>query len=99
MNVEPPTKAQNLRQALNRFDPEQPLRSREELEHFSVERSQRTLLKEVHANKAINNDEAHRALLHNLSMLQYRNDDVWYDVHPIVVPLIDTDEATAETDA
>jgi nucleoside-triphosphatase THEP1 len=64
-----------------------------------LDRDQRELLKEVHTNKAINNDESHRALLHNLSVLQYRNDDVWYDVHPIVLPLIEADEESAETDA
>jgi nucleoside-triphosphatase THEP1 len=64
-----------------------------------LDRSQRELLKEVHTNKAINNDEPHRALLHNLSVLQYRNDDVWYDVHPIVLPLIEVDEDSAESDA
>jgi hypothetical protein len=64
-----------------------------------LDRSQRDLLREVHATKNINNDEAHRALLHNLSVLQYRNDEVWYDVHPIVLPLIDTDEQAEQTDA
>jgi len=64
-----------------------------------LDRSQRDLLREVHATKNINNDEAHRALLHNLSVLQYRNDEVWHDVHPIVLPLIDTDEQAEQTDA
>jgi len=64
-----------------------------------LDRSQRELLKNVHASKEINNDEAHRALLHNLSVLQYRNDDVWYDVHPIVLPLIEADDEAAGTDA
>lgn len=57
-----------------------------------LDRSQRELLKEVRENKDINNDDAHRELLHNLSVLKYENDDVWYDVHPIVLPLIETDE-------
>lgn len=57
-----------------------------------LDRSQRTLLGEVHDSKDINNDDAHRELLHNLSVLQYRNDDVWYDVHPIVLPLIESDD-------
>lgn len=39
MTAEAPRKAQDLRQALNLFDPEQPLRTRAELERFSVERS------------------------------------------------------------
>jgi len=60
-----------------------------------LDRSQRELLREVRERKDINNDEAHRALLHNLSVLQYQNDDVWYDVHPIVLPLIETNDASA----
>ena len=50
---------------------------------------QRRLLAAVHETKRIENDEAHRALLHNLSALEYRNDvGVWYDVHPLIKPLI-----------
>lgn len=53
---------------------------------------QRQLLKDAHQNKRIENDEEHGALLHNLSVLEYRNDDVWHDVHPLVVPLLDERE-------
>lgn len=42
----------------------------------------------VKASKNIRNDAEHRALLHNLSLLEYRNGDVWYDVNQVVVPLI-----------
>jgi hypothetical protein len=68
-----------------------------------LDRSQRELLKEVHENKDINNDEDHRELLHNLSVLEYGDEEntaglqgrkIWYDVHPIVLPLIETDEAS-----
>lgn len=45
-------------------------------------------LKKVHQTKRVENDEPHRALLHNLSLLEYRNKDVWHDVHPIVIPLL-----------
>lgn len=58
-----------------------------------LDREQRELLKEVHENKNIDNDEEHRELLHNLSVLKYENDEVWYDVHPIVLPLIENGEA------
>jgi hypothetical protein len=51
-------------------------------------RTQLRLLKHVHREKRIENDEDHRALLHNLSVLEHRNDDVWHDVHPLVVPLL-----------
>jgi len=27
-------------------------------------------------------------LLHNLSVLEYRNRAVWYDVHPVIKPLL-----------
>jgi hypothetical protein len=57
---------------------------------YQVLLSQRQLelLKDVHLNKRLDNTADHRALLHNLSALEYRNDDVWYDVHPLVVPLL-----------
>lgn len=46
------------------------------------------LLRTIHETKRMENDEAHRALLHNLSALEYRNSRVWYDVHPLVEPLL-----------
>ena len=49
---------------------------------------QLVLLREVHQTRQVKNDEAHRALLHNLSVLEYRNDGVWYDVHPVILPLL-----------
>jgi hypothetical protein len=48
------------------------------------------LLKKIKTTKRLDNDEGNRALLHNLSALEYRNGDVWYDVHPVVSPLLDT---------
>ena len=53
-----------------------------------LSREQIGLLKKIHRTKEIDNDESHRELLHNLSCLEYWNDDVWYDVHPIVEPLL-----------
>ena len=48
------------------------------------------LLRGVRDRKRVENDEKHRALLHNLSALEYRNGEgVWYDVHPIVRPLLE----------
>jgi hypothetical protein len=32
--------------------------------------------------------EAFVELLHGLMVLEYQNDDLWYDVHPIVVDLL-----------
>ncbi len=50
---------------------------------------QLALLWKVRDTKRVENDEAHRALLHNLSVLEYRNEGVWYDVHPLIEPLLD----------
>lgn len=42
----------------------------------------------VHRNKQIENDDAHRIMLHNLSVLEYVNGaPPWQDVHPIVLRL------------
>lgn len=38
--------------------------------------------------KRIVNEEVVQELLHNLSLLEYRNDETWGDVHPIVKPLL-----------
>jgi hypothetical protein len=46
------------------------------------------LLREVQQTKRVENDGEHRALLHNLSVLEYRNRTVWYDVHPVIKPLL-----------
>jgi hypothetical protein len=56
--------------------------------HILLEARQKDLLRQIHASKGVNNDPDHRALLHNLSVLEFRNDDVWYDVHPVVIPLL-----------
>ncbi len=47
------------------------------------------VLRQRHQDKAVVNENADRELLHNLSLLEYRNDEVWYDVHPIVQPLLE----------
>lgn len=52
-------------------------------------REQRLLLREVKENKWADNNEKFQPLLNNLSVLEYSNDDVWYDVHPLVKPLLD----------
>ena len=49
-------------------------------------------LAEIHVNQRVENDEQDRALLHNLSVLEYRNRDVWHDVHPLIEPLLPRDE-------
>jgi energy-coupling factor transporter ATP-binding protein EcfA2 len=46
----------------------------------------------VQVYKTLNNDDtdgdAFVKLLHGLMVLEYQNDDLWYDVHPIVVDLL-----------
>jgi hypothetical protein len=39
-------------------------------------------------DKRIVNEETVQEVLHNLSLLEYRNDDIWANVHPIVKPLL-----------
>jgi len=35
------------------------------------------------------NSPVSQQLIHNLSLLEYRNDDSWWDVHPIIAPLLE----------
>ena len=47
-----------------------------------------SLLAQVHHDKQVKNDEEHQAMLHNLSVLEYRNGaPPWHDVHPAVLAL------------
>ena len=55
-------------------------------EHFS-------LLANVYRTKEIRNDDDHRLMLHNLSVLEYMNGQPWYDVHPSVQRLAKFREA------
>ena len=48
--------------------------------------AQLKVLKDVAETKRVENDAEYRDLLHNLSVLEYRNDTIWYDVHPVVSP-------------
>ena len=54
-----------------------------------LERGHYEALRQRHADKTLVNEEVVRALLHNLSLLEYANDEVWCDVHPVVLPLIE----------
>ncbi len=46
------------------------------------------LLVRVHKTKRVENDDNHRAMLHNLSVLEYVNGaPPWHDVHPVVLRL------------
>jgi hypothetical protein len=54
-----------------------------------LSQKQRQLLGKVHRQKTIDNEEIYRELLHNLSVLEYRNAQVWHDVHPLARHLIE----------
>lgn len=44
-------------------------------------------LAEVYAVKTVQNDAPHRAMLFNLSVLEYQNDERWCDVNPLILEL------------
>lgn len=52
------------------------------------------LLARVHLEKEIENDQPHRVMLHNQSVLEYLNGAPrWHDVHPVVLRLPKFQEA------
>ena len=52
------------------------------------------LLVEVHQHKRVDNDDEHRLMLHNMSVLEYLNgEEPWHDVHPAVQRLSKFKEA------
>ncbi|MGB0386544.1 MAG: hypothetical protein ACPGWR_17180 [Ardenticatenaceae bacterium] len=58
------------------------------------------LLAQVHLAKRVQNDNAHRLMLHNLSVLEYINGSPpWHDVHPAVLRLPKFQEAVANVPA
>lgn len=52
------------------------------------------LLRRAGAEKEVINEPAVVEVLHNLSLLEYRNAQDWCDVHPIVKPLLSSGPAT-----
>lgn len=56
-----------------------------------LSKEQRRLLKNVKQKRDIDQIENHRTLLHNLSVLEYSNHDIWYNVNPLVENLLDDD--------
>jgi hypothetical protein len=54
-----------------------------------LSKSQLESLENIHKDKAMDQIEDNRTLLHNLSVLEYSNDDDWYDVNPIVRDLLE----------
>jgi hypothetical protein len=51
-------------------------------------KKQLELLRTIQKTKTVENTEQYRDLLHNLSAIEYRNEFIWYDVHPIILPLL-----------
>lgn len=48
-------------------------------------------LREIKASKRVENKPEDRDLLHNLSVLEYRSRGIWYDVNPLIEPLLETE--------
>jgi len=46
-------------------------------------------LKVIHETRELKGSEICAKLLHELSILEYQNDDNWCDVHPTIIPLIE----------
>ncbi|PKP59055.1 MAG: hypothetical protein CVT89_01720 [Candidatus Altiarchaeales archaeon HGW-Altiarchaeales-2] len=51
-------------------------------EHYRV-------LEEIHKTKRADDGEIVLELFHNLSVLEYLNDERWCDVHPLIIPLLE----------
>ena len=47
------------------------------------------VLKEIHRNRKPMGSEIYAKLLYSQSILEYQNNENWYDVHPAIVPLIE----------
>lgn len=51
-------------------------------------------LQRVHTTKQMSNTPVFQELLHNASLLEYRNEENWCDVHPIVLKLLETEDVS-----
>lgn len=51
-------------------------------------------LRQYRQTRWLENEEAVREVLHNLSLLEYANDQRWCDVHPIVASLLEQEQAS-----
>lgn len=47
------------------------------------------ILKEIHETRDLNVSEIIAKLYHSLSILEYRNKKAWYDIHPVIIPLLE----------
>ncbi len=63
---------------------EQAVRQLRKIYRDAVSADQWDLLAAVHETKQIINDEAHRRLLFNRCLLEYREEESWHSVHPVL---------------
>lgn len=49
-------------------------------------------LAKIHRDQELRGAEIFAKLLHNMSVLEYQNDENWCDVHPAIIPLIEREE-------
>jgi hypothetical protein len=89
----------NKREQIQLSDVERAIGNRRVDYDVLLDSRQRELLRTVHADRRIENDEEHRVLLHTLSVIEFRNGDVWYDVNPLVEPLLSRQESSGESDS
>lgn len=68
---------------------EQAIRSRRRDYQLILTKEQIDLLRTVARSHWVENEEINQPLLKSLSALEYRNDEVWFDVHPLVLPLLE----------
>lgn len=64
-------------------------RERQNYDRLLQDKERIALLKEIKQEKRIGRGKDYQDLLHNLSILEYRNHKVWYDVNPLVDELLD----------
>ncbi len=46
-------------------------------------------LKKIYGSQELRGSDVCAKLLHNLSILEYRNKKNWYDIHPVIIPLLE----------
>ena len=73
-------KAEHVQDAINK--------ERNEFDRM-LTKAQREALKRVIETQTIDQTQEYRELLHNLSILEYENGNIWYDVNPVVRGLLE----------
>jgi hypothetical protein len=62
----------------------------------AVDESQWALLAKTSLSKGIRNDTAHRNLLFTRCLLEYREEESWYDIHPVIQRISEFQEALTQ---